>query len=320
MRSGALLASPLPACIVASPHLVASVNPGILYATLAYVLWGVFPIYFRALSGVTSLQILLHRVVWGLVVVALVLVWRRHWSWLPGALRDVRQLARFFASATVLSTNWFVYIWACNSDRIVDASLGYFINPLVNVLLAAVVLHERLRPLQWAAVAIAALGVTWLGWHAGAPPWIGLILAVSFGLYGLLRKTAALGALDGLALETLILFPFAASCLTWLTVRGQNDFLNADAATRWLLVAAGPITAVPLLLFGAAARRIPFALLGILQYVSPSLQLAIGVGMFNEPFSVTRLVGYAAIWMALAVYTLEGWWQSRRKRAALLSP
>ena len=292
-----------------------SVNPGILYATLAYVLWGVFPIYFHALAAITPLQIIWHRLIWGLLFVMLVLLVRRQWRWLPGALRDRRLLARFLASGAVLSTNWLVYIWACNNGHIVDASLGYFINPLVNVLLAALVLHERLRPLQWTAVTLAGLGVLWLAWQAGAPPWIGLILAISFALYGLLRKTAALGALEGLALETLLLFPVAAASMAWLTWNGQNGFINGAAATRWLLAAAGPITAIPLLLFGAAARRIPFALLGLLQYVSPSLQLAIGLWMFDEPFSGARLAGYGAIWMALMLYSLEGLLQLRRSPA-----
>ena len=294
-------------------------NPGIVYATLAYVLWGLFPIYFRAVSSITPLQIMWHRMLWGLLFVAVILIARRDWQWLPKALRNPRVLGRFLASGAVLSGNWFVYIWACNSGRVVDASLGYFINPLVNVLLAALVLHERLRPGQWFAVGLAALGVAWLGWLAGAPPWIGLILALSFGVYGLLRKTAALGALEGLALETLLLFPLAASCLIWLTANGENGFLNGDSTTRLLLAAAGPLTAIPLLLFGAAVRRIPFALLGILQYVSPSLQLAIGLWIFKEPFSAARLAGYCAIWLALCVYSFEGVLQYRSARAERVS-
>jgi chloramphenicol-sensitive protein RarD len=287
-------------------------NPGIVYATLAYVLWGIFPIYFHVLAAVSPLQVLLHRVLWGLLVVALILCWRRQWGGLRAALARPAVVLRFLATAAVLSSNWFVYIWACDANRVVDASLGYFINPLVNVLLAALVLRERLRAPQWLAVAIAALGVVWLAWQAGAPPWIGLYLAISFAIYGLLRKTASLETLEGLALETLLLFPIALTCFVVLALRDQNAFINGAASTRWLLFAAGPITAVPLLLFGAAARRIPFALLGILQYVSPSLQLVIGLWLFHEPFSAARLTGYCAIWLAFVVYAGEGWWRSRR--------
>jgi len=287
-------------------------NTGIVYASLAYVMWGLFPIYFRALEQIPAGQILLHRMVWALLFLFLILSVRGQWDWLRVARRDWRLSLRFSISALLLATNWFVYIWACNNGHVLDASLGYFINPLVNVFLAALVLRERLRPGQWLAVAIAALGVLWLTWQAGHPPWIGLTLAFSFGSYGLLRKTASLGALDGLALETLLLFPFALAALGWLAFAGENAFVNAPASTRWLLVAAGPITAVPLLLFAAAARRIPFALLGFLQYMGPSLQLALGVWLYDEPFGPVRVVGFALIWLALVAYTGEGFWIGRR--------
>jgi chloramphenicol-sensitive protein RarD len=290
-----------------------SSKEGSLYAIACYVLWGVFPIYFRALEPTPASQILLHRVVWSLLFLVLVLSVRRQWGWLGPALGDPRLIARFLASALMLTCNWFVYIWACNSGHVVDASLGYFINPLVNVLLGFLVLRERLRILQWLAILLAVLGVAWLTLVAGHPPWIGLTLAVSFAFYGLLRKTAPLGALEALTLETLVLAPFALGCLVWLSVRHENAFSELSLGTRWLLVAAGPITAIPLLMFGAAARRIPFSLLGLLQYICPTLQLLVGVLLYGEPFSRNRALGYGAIWLALIAYSAEAVWQSRRR-------
>jgi chloramphenicol-sensitive protein RarD len=282
---------------------------GMLYAAGAYILWGLFPVYFRAVQNFSPLEILLQRVAWALVFLLIVLALRRQWSWIGKVQRQPKVLAGFAASATLLSVNWYIYIWAVNNGRVVDASLGYFITPLVNVLLGLLLLHERMRPLQWAAVMLAAAGVAWLTWQAGHLPWIGLGLAFSFGSYGLLRKTAALGPLEGLSLETLLLFPLAFGCLAVMARHGQNTFLHAPAASKWLMAAAGPITAVPLLLFAAGARRIPMSTLGFLQYIAPSLQLLLGVWLYGEPFGGARLVGFAVIWSALAVYTLEGFWQ-----------
>lgn len=283
---------------------------GMLYASTAYVIWGLFPIYFKAMQDVPSIQILMHRVLWSLAFLLLVLVWRRQWTWIKGVLRQPRVLAGFAASATLLSVNWFVYIWAVNNDRVVDASLGYFITPLVNVLFGYVLLRERLRALQWGAIALAAAGVAWLTWHGGQLPWIGLTLAATFGTYGLLRKTAPLGALEGLSLETFVLFPVALGYFGWLTLQGSNAILHAPTSIQWLLIAAGPLTAIPLLLFAAGARRIPLSLLGILQYIGPSLQLLLGVWLYHEPFGGARLVGFILIWAALAVYSMEGMWRT----------
>lgn len=285
-------------------------NIGIFYAACAYALWGLFPIYFKALQDIPPIEITLHRMVWSLVFLAIVLTWRRHWAWLGNALRRPKVLAGFTVSALILSSNWFIYIWAVNNGRVVDASLGYFINPLVNVLMGFVLLRERLRPGQWAAMALAAAGVAWLTWQTGQLPWIGLLLAATFGTYGLLRKTAALGALEGLSMETLLLFPLALGYLVVLTLGGHNSFLTASTSSQWLLAAAGPITAVPLLLFAAGARRISMSLLGVLQYIGPSLQLLLGVWLYHEPFGGARLAGFVMIWSALAVYSLEGLWQA----------
>lgn len=282
---------------------------GMLYAAGAYILWGLFPIYFRALQDFSPLEILLQRVVWALIFVLIVLALRRQWSWIGRVRRQPKVLAGFAASATLLSVNWYIYIWAVNNGHVVDSSLGYFITPLVNVLLGLLLLQERMRPMQWTAVMLAAAGVAWLTWQAGHLPWIGLGLALSFGSYGLLRKTAALGPLEGLSLETLLLFPLAFGSLAVMARHGQNTFLHASAASKWLVAASGPITAVPLLLFAAGARRIPMSSLGFLQYIAPSLQLLLGVWLYGEPFGGARLVGFAVIWSALAVYTLEGFWQ-----------
>lgn len=283
---------------------------GASYAAAAYLLWGLFPIYFKAVGHVAPLEVLAHRMLWSLVFVALILAWLRRAAWLQH-LTDRRVLFRFFASATTVSVNWGVYIWAVPAGHIVDASLGYFINPLVNVLIGTLFMAERMRPWQWVAVALATLGVAWLTWQAGTLPWIGLTLAFSFAAYGWLRKTAPLGAAEGLAVETALLTPFALGYLVWLASTGHSAFVSASWHTELLLVAAGPITALPLLLFAAGARRIPFSMLGMLQYIAPTLQLLIGVWLYHEPFPAAKATGYALIWLALAVFTAEGVWRLR---------
>jgi chloramphenicol-sensitive protein RarD len=296
-------------------------DTGILYAASAFILWGLFPLYFKALHGFAPLEILAHRVVWSLVFLAIVLGARRQWAWLGNVRHQPRVLAGFAASAFLLSINWSIYIWAVNNDHIVDASLGYFVNPLINVLLGFLLLKERLRRGQWMAVGLAALGVAWLTWQGGHPPWIALALAITFGFYGLLRKTAMLGPLEGLSLETLVLFPVALGWLAWLTIfagEHQNGFAAASTASRLLMICAGPLTTIPLLLFAAGARRISFSLLGLLQYISPTIQLLLGVWLYHEPFGGARLAGFAIIWSALALYSFEGALHSwaRRPRAS----
>lgn len=291
-------------------------TPGIVYAALAYVAWGLFPLYFRQVAHVPALEVVAHRTVWSLVFVFAVLAVRRHWGWMRALWGQPRVLGTFAVSALLLSGNWLTYVWAVQNQHVVDASLGYFILPLVNVALGFVFLHERPRPGQWLAVAVAAAGVLWLAVQAGRVPWIALVLALSFGFYGLMRKVATLGALEGLTLETTMLAPVAVAALAIWSAQGQGALVQADAPTvGWLLV-AGPLTAVPLLLFAAGARRIPLATMGILQYISPSLQFALGVWLFNEPFQPARLVGFVLIWAALLVYSLEGWWMRRGRAAA----
>lgn len=287
-------------------------NTGILYAALAYIAWGLFPLYFKQVADVPSLEVVMHRTLWSLVFVFGVLMVRRQWSWMGTVLRQPKVLAAFGLSAMLLSGNWLTYVWAVQNQHMVDASLGYFILPLVNVALGFVFLRERPRPGQWMAVAVAAAGVLWLAVQAGRLPWIALVLALSFGFYGLLRKVAVLGALEGLALETLVLAPVAAVVLGWWAWQGQGALVQGTPATVGWLLLAGPMTAVPLLLFAAGARLIPMSTLGILQYISPSLQFALGVWLFHEPFEPARLVGFVLIWAALLVYSMEGWWTRRR--------
>ncbi len=259
----------------------------------------------------SALEVIAHRTLWSMLFVALVLLVRRQWAWLAPLLRQPRLLAVSALSALLLSANWLLYVWAVNNGHVLDASLGYFILPLINVALGYAVLGERPRRGQWAAVAVAACGVLWLALQAGRLPWIGLAIALTFGGYGLLRKTAPLGALEGLALETTLLTPLALALLAWWAGQGTAAWTQAGAADWLWLLAAGPITAVPLLLFAAGARRVPLATLGLLQYISPSLQFLLGVALMGESVQPARLLGFALIWTALALFALEGAWQRR---------
>ncbi len=293
--------------------------PGLLYAALAYVLWGLFPIYFHALARVDAFEIVMHRSLWSFVFVWAVLLAMRRLQWVGGVARQPRLLAQFSLSALLLSGNWLLYVWAVNHGHLVEASLGYFVTPLVNVLLGTWVLAERPRRLQWLAVAVAACGVLWLTATLGRPPWIALGLAASFGTYGLLRKTAPLGALEGLAVETAVIAPLALVALAWMSAPHgglPGLFAGMDAATVGWLLLAGPLTAIPLLLFAAGARRITMATLGTLQYLSPTLQFLLGVTWFGEPLQGTRLAGFVLIWLALAVYSADGFLWLRRQRTA----
>lgn len=291
--------------------------PGLVYAALAYIAWGLFPIYFHALARVDAFEIVMHRSLWSFVFVWAVLLATRRLQWVGGVARQPRLVAQFVLSALLLSANWLLYVWAVNHGHVVEASLGYFVTPLVNVLLGTWVLKERPRRLQWLAVAVAACGVLWLTLTLGRPPWIALGLAGSFGSYGLLRKTAPLGALEGLAVETAVMAPVAIVALAWMAVPRGGVFAGMDGATVGWLLFAGPITAIPLLLFAAGARRITLATLGTLQYLSPTIQFLLGVTWFGEPLEGTRFVGFVLIWLALGVYSADGFLWLRRQRGAL---
>ena len=292
-------------------------NPGIAYAALAYLMWGLFPLYFNAVAAASPFEIVLHRSVWSLAFLFVVLAALRRLAWLRDALRRPKLLASFAISALLLSGNWLLYVWAVNNGRVIDSSLGYFINPLVSVLLGALVLKERLRRMQWLAVAVAATGVLWLTLLAGQLPWIALLLALTFGFYGLMRKTASLGALEGLALETLLLAPIAVPLLAWWLWSGSSAITQGELRLAGWLLFAGPLTAAPLLLFAAGARRLSLATLGLTQYIAPTIQLLLGVWLYREPFSSSRMIGFVLIWTALALYSAEGWWFSRRREPGL---
>jgi chloramphenicol-sensitive protein RarD len=294
-----------------------SMRGGALAAVLAYILWGILPVYWKALKAVPSLEILAHRTVWSLLCVLLLLAVRRQWAWLQKPRRDPRLLLRFLASACLLGGNWLTYIWAVNSGHVVDSSLGYFINPLLSVFLGMLFLGERLRRWQGLAIGLALAGVLFLTVAYGAFPWIAFTLAGTFGVYGLLRKTASLGSLEGLALETALLSLPTLAYLILLQSDGTGAFVHAGPETSLLLIGAGVVTAFPLLLFGYAARNVTLATVGILQYIAPTLQFLLGVLVYAEPFSQTRLIGFAVIWLALAIYSAEGLILERKRRAVL---
>lgn len=287
-------------------------NRGLLYALICYGAWGLLPIYWKALHTVPAAEILTHRVIWTSVILLVVLAVTRRFSWLHEVTTHRRTLATFLATSALLFLNWLTYIWAVNAGFIVETSLGYFINPLVNVLLGRIFLGERLRPAQRIAVSLALLGVLYLTWSYGRLPWIALTLAFTFAFYGLLRKTARLGALEGLSLEMGIGLLPALAYLGLLIGRGQAATLHAGPGTWALLVGTGLITAVPLVSFSAAARRLTLTTLGLMQYLAPSLQFLIGVFLYKEPFGLSQLVGFALIWTALALYTGESLHHYRR--------
>lgn len=278
---------------------------GVAYGAAAFGWWGVAPFYFKAVGHVSPPEILAHRVVWSLVslVALLGLQGRLRGTWILA--RDRRTLLTMALTACLITVNWLVFIWSIDVARLVEASLGYFINPLVNVLLGFVVLRERLRPLQWLAVALAAAGVLWLTVGHGGVPWIALVLAGSFGLYGLLRKQARPTGVPGLAIETALLLPFAVTYLVWLDGRSELAFGSTGWGTLLLLVAAGPVTALPLVWFAEGARRLRYATMGFLQYLAPTGQLLVAVLAFGEPFGADRAVSFGLIWCGLAVYSFD---------------
>ena len=282
-----------------------TMNRGLLYAAGGYLLWGLFPLYWKPLQHVPALEILAHRIVWALLFTLALTLVRRNWAWLGQALRTPRTLLTFIASTLLLSTNWGVYIWAVNAGFVVETSLGYFMNPLVNVALGMLILRERLRWAQIVAVAIALAGVLYLTFLYGAPPWIALTLALSFGAYGLLRKTASLDSLQGLTFETLLIMPPALIYLLFLEFNGSAAFGHVDWLTTLMLAGAGAVTAIPLLLFAAGARQITLTTLGLLQYLAPTLQFLLGVTVFGESVSPQQLVGFGFVWFALAIYTFD---------------
>lgn len=278
---------------------------GILFALGAFLIWGLSPIYFKSLQGIPALEILLHRMVWSFLLLLPIVVFTQRWREFKSVIQDVRKLLILMVTTILVSGNWFVFIWAVNNNRILDASLGYYINPLISILLGMVLLKERLRRPQIAAVCLAALGVCYLTVRIGSLPWISLVLAFSFAAYGLIRKVAPVNALVGLTVETLLLCLPAATYLLSIGVRGRGAFLHLHWGTDILLICAGFITAVPLLLFTAGARKIHLSTVGILQYVAPSCNFLIALVIYREPMLPAQWVTFSLIWAALTIYTVD---------------
>jgi chloramphenicol-sensitive protein RarD len=292
-------------------------NKGILYGASAYLLWGFFPIYFKALQAAPALQILFHRITWSFVFLLILIIIRKRLSRLKAEITPPRVLAIYTLAALLLSGNWFVYVWGVNAGYVVETSLGYFINPLVSVALGVIVLRERLRPIQWLPIGMAAAGVVYLTVGQNALPWIALTLAFSFGLYGLIKKVAPLGSLSGITLETGILFLPAVAYLVFVEFNGTGAFGHIGPSSNLLLASAGVITSVPLLLFAQAARQIPLWQLGLLQYIAPTCQFLLGVLVYGEPFTPVRIVGFTIIWTALLIFSLESILTHRRQNHQL---
>jgi chloramphenicol-sensitive protein RarD len=282
-----------------------SAGRGALAAAGCYLAWGLFPLYWKQLAGIDAIELIAHRHVWSLVFILIVMGLSGGWGELRAAVRSPRALGWHAVSGVLLTLNWLVFIWGVNHGRVLEASLGYFLVPLVNVGLGRFVLHENLRIAQWVAIALAAAGVLVLLIRVGHPPLIALSLAGTFGAYGLLRKKSPLGPLVGLGLETLLLAPFAVVFLLWRQHTGEGALGRVDGVTEAFLLGAGAITAVPLWLFAYGARRIRFSTLGLLQYISPTGQFAIGAWVYHEPISPERAISFALIWGGLALYTID---------------
>lgn len=289
---------------------------GYLYGLAAYAMWGFFPLYFKLLQPAGALEILSHRIVWSVLVVALLLSAMRNWRFLSRLLRNRRLLGGVSLAAVLIGLNWGTYIYAVNSDRVVETALGYFITPLVSVVLGVTTLGERLRRAQWTAVGIGALAVAVLTVDYGRPPYIALILAASFGSYGMIKKRLGLPPAEGLFVESSVLALPALAYVTWLGVRADAAFGHVSTGHTLLMVSSGAATAVPLLLFAGAANRVPLSALGILQYVAPILQFACGVLIFHEPMPPARLAGFALVWLALMIFTVDSIRRARSTRAA----
>lgn len=286
---------------------------GLSAAVSAFLMWGLMPLYMKLLQTVPVLQITAHRMLWGCLVGLGWLAVRSDTYQTWNALANPQVRLRLCASATFIAINWFIFMWGIATAHVVEISLGYFIGPLLNVALGVVCFRERLNRLQWLSVAIAAAGVLYLTWAAGKPPYVSIALALSFGLYGLVRKTANVEALPGFTGETLLLLPFAAGYVLWCELTGSGVMSAGSLWTTLLLLLGGPLTAVPLVLFAVGARRIPLFTVGLLQYIAPSLQLACAVLVFGEPFTGPRVIGFAMIWTALAVFALDGLFAARRR-------
>ena len=294
---------------------------GLWIAAASFVLWGLMPLYWHLLKAVPSLQIVVHRVIWSTLLVAAWLLWKQGRGWLRVALARPRAAWMLALSGLLIGFNWSLYVWAVNAGHVVETSLGYFINPLLNVVIGVLFLHERLNRVQWASVGLAGFGVLWLTFNYGSFPWIALALALSFGLYGLIRKLVAIDSVAGLGVESVYLFLPALALLLWGETHGGGGFLTAVDSGGWglglglLLVVGGALTALPLIGFAYAVRRVPLSTVGLMQYIAPTLQFLLGVLVFQEAFDRNRAIGFLFIWLALAMFALEGLLRARRSAA-----
>ena len=286
-------------------------NKGTWNGIAAYLLWGVFPIYWKLLHNVPAMQVIGHRISWSFVLLMLFIVFTKQWKEFRAAALTPRTLVLYSIAGVLLTINWLVYVWGVNAGFIVETSLGYFINPLISVLLGVIFLYERLRPAQWIPVALATAGVIYLTVSYGHLPWIALSLAFSFGFYGFVKKLAPLGSLYGLTLETGIVFPCALLYLVFVSLNGTGAFFQEGASTDLLLIGTGVVTTIPLLMFASAAKQIPLTVVGLLQYIAPTLQFLIGVFLYKEPFDHAHLIGFGIVWVALIIFWVENFIANR---------
>jgi chloramphenicol-sensitive protein RarD len=288
-------------------------NKGLLYALGAYIMWGLFPIYWKWLHAVPAAQLIGHRIIWSFLLLLIVLLATRQWTKFRATLAW-RVVGIYLAAGVLLSVNWLIYVWGVNAGHIVETSLGYFINPLLSVLLGMIFLGERLRPAQWIPLGLATTGVIYLTWTYGSLPWIALSLAFSFGVYGLVKKMAPLGSLYGLTLETGLVFLPALAYLLFVESTSQGAFGHTDMLSTLLLIGAGAVTTIPLLMFASAARRIPLTMVGIMQYIAPTIQFLLGVLVYKESFETDRLIGFSLVWIALIFFWAEGYLAFRARK------
>lgn len=305
-----------PAQSAQAPRSTASLDGRGLSATAtAFAIWGLMPLYIKVLIDVPVWQFTAHRLVWGcLFALGMLVLGGGALGEVRAALLDQRTRWRLLLSATLVMLNWTLYIWAIGAGRVVESSLGYFINPLLNIVIGVLFLSERLNQVQWLAVVLAAAGVLYLTWTAGQPPWIALMLALTFSLYGLVRKLVMVEALPGFAAETLLMLPVGIGFLLWCELAGSGAFGHGGTGRDVGLMLGGPMTAIPLVLFAYGARRIAYSTVGVLQYIGPTIQLVLGVLVFQEPFHGPRAVGFGIIWLALAIYAFDGLWRARKMR------
>lgn len=292
-------------------------NSGIVYAIMAYLLWGFFPIFWKVIKFIPPYEILCHRIIWSFVFLSVILTSKKNWKWLEEVFSHKKTLMIFTISSMLLAINWMLYIWAVNSGYIIEASLGYFVNPLFSVFLGVVFLKERPRKWQWIAFGIAGIGVLYLTFVHGSLPWIGLSLAFTFGIYGLLRKTDSLNSTEGLTMNTMILFIPALIFLLFREFSGVGSFGHIDLKFNLMLIMAGVVTSLPLIFFASAAKRITLSALGILQYIAPILQFCVGYFLYKESLDSNKLIGFVFVWIALMIYTAESIIERRKMRITI---